>query len=509
MKSISLFFLIFLFQNFNSQALIIDWQKSFGGNGVEYGQSIIKTSDGGYILAGSSSSTNIPSVITHGGRDYFLVKINSIGVIVWQKFYGGSNDEYLYDVKETPDGGYILAGYTNSNNGEVTGSHGLADYWIVKTKQNGDIVWQKTFGGSSVDLANSVALTDDGGYIVSGYTYSNNGDITNNYGSNDYWVIKLDGLGNKVWQKSYGGSGDEFPYSIIVSSDGNYIIAGSSTSTSGLVTGNNGNSDYWILKINKTGDLVWQKSYGGSDLDVANSIVQVAEGGYIIAGLSMSSNGDVTENKGLGDIWITKITESGVLEWQKSLGGTKTDNVRSIQNTLDGGYIIAGYTNSNDGDVTGYHGNSDFTDFWIIKLSKIGIIEWQKAYGGNKDDVAQSIVQQLDGSYAILGYAASIDGDITNNLGNYDYWLLKLKPENLAIENSIYSSFSVYPNPTKEIINFPSFAKSVQIYSIDGKFLVRKENISSMNIKTLPSGNYILKIVDSKGKYFSRKVIKN
>lgn len=508
MKSISLFFLIFLFQNFNSQGLIINWQKSFGGNGAEYGQSISKTSDGGYILAGSSNSTNIPSVTTHGGRDYFLVKINSIGVIVWQKFYGGSNDEFLYDVKETPDGGYILAGYTNSNNGEVTGSHGSADYWIVKTNENGDIVWQKTFGGSSIDVANSITLTNDGGYIVSGYTYSNDGDVIGNHGLEDYWVIKLDSSGNKQWQKTYGGSNYDDARSIIQSSDGNYIVAGTSSSNNGDVTNNHGNSDFWVLKINSTGGIIWQKTYGGNNGEALFSIIESQNGGYILVGQSDSHNGDVTENKGLSDFWIVKISDTGNLEWQKSYGGSQIDRASSIQNTSDGGYIVAGYSLSNDGDVSGHHGNNILGDCWIIKLNNIGNIQWEKAYGGNNGDYATSIVQDTDGGFVFLSYSNSTDGDVTNNLGNYDYWVVKLKPGNMSVKNNIDSSFFIYPNPTKDIVYFSKPIKYIEVYSIDGKLLIKKEKTSNLNIANLPVGSYIVKFIDSHGKDFIKKIIK-
>lgn len=497
--------ILFLLQFFSAQAPNIDFQKNFGGSSDEFGESIIKTSDGGYVLAGSSNSKDIPMSANHGGRDYYIVKTNALGELLWQKLLGGSSDEYLYDVKETTDGGYILAGYTNSNDGDVGGNHGSADVWIVKLNQNGELIWQKTFGGSSVDFAQSISLTNDGGYIIAGYTYSNDGDVTNNLGSNDYWVIKIDSSGSKQWQKTYGGSGDDSATSVIQSSDGNYVIAGWSSSNNGDATNNHGNSDYWILKINPTGGIIWQKSFGGTSLDGANSIIESPTGGFVIAGFSTSSDGDLTENRGLSDIWIIKISDSGNLEWQKSYGGTNTENARSIKATVDGGYIIAGYTLSNNGDVTNNHGGSDC---WIIKISNLGNIEWQKVFGGTKGDSAESILQNTDGSYVFFCYSNSTDGDITNNLGGYDYWVLKLKPDNLAVKDSSISLFYIYPNPVKDILYFSEPIKSIELYSSEGRLLIKKKSISNLNMKDLPLGNYILNILDSDNKVISKKVIK-
>ena len=505
MKFKFIILLTFLLQLFSAQAPNIDFQKNFGGSSDEFGESIINTSDGGYVLAGSSSSNVISTASSHGGTDYYIAKITNSGTLLWQKLLGGSSDDYLYDVKETTDGGFILAGYTNSNDGDVSGNHGSADFWIVKLDQNGIIVWQKTFGGTSVDIAKSLALTSDGGYIITGYTYSNNGDVTTNQGSNDYWVLKIDSSGNKQWQKTYGGNGDDSATSIIQSSDGNYVLSGMSNSNNGDVTNNHGNSDYWILKINPTGGTIWQKSFGGSTLDGANSIIESPKGGYVIAGSSTSSDGDITVNKGSGDFWIIKISDLGILEWQKSYGGSGSDFARSIKNTSEGGYIVAGSTISNNGDVTNYHGLSDC---WIIKISNTGNIEWQKAFGGSKGDSAESILQNTDGSYVFFGYSNSTDGDITNNLGGYDYWVVKLKPDNLAVNDNSISQFYIYPNPVKDILHFSEPIKSMELYSSEGRLLIKKKSISNLNMKDLPLGNYILNILDYDNKVISKKVIK-
>ncbi|MDR2353872.1 MAG: hypothetical protein LBF22_12115 [Deltaproteobacteria bacterium] len=228
-----------------------------------------------------------------------------------------------------------------------------------------NIEWQKSFGGSGSDEVRSIQITPDGGYIIAGLSLSNDSDVTGNHGKNDSWIVKLDFQGTIQWQKSLGGSDDDETRSIQITSDGGYIIAGESSSNDGDLTGNHGHYDAWIVKLDSQGTIQWQKSLGGSYEDAASSIQITSDGGYIIAGTSTSKDGDVTVNHGEFDAWIVKLDSQGTIQWQKSLGGSEWDVSSSIQITSDGGYIIAGYSRSNDGDVTVNHGERDF---WIVKL---------------------------------------------------------------------------------------------------------------------------------------------
>jgi hypothetical protein len=391
---------IFLLVSFTSvvkaqnSAPSIEWQKSLGGSGFDYASSIHQTSDGGYIIAGRSSSIDGDVTGNHGGSDYWIVKLNSQGTLQWQKSFGGSSSDSASSIQQTSDGGYIIAGISDSNDGDVTGNHGKDDYWIVKLDSLGTLQWQKSFGGSEIDNAYSIQHTSDGGYIIAGESWSKDGDVTGNHGRNDYWIVKLDSLGTLQWQKSFGGSGIDIAYSIQQTSDGGYIIAGGSDSKDGDVTGNHGRNDYWIVKLDSLGTLQWQKSFGGRQGDYASSIQQTSDGGYIIAGISYSNDGDVTVNHGNRDYWIVKLDSLGTLQWQKSLGGSVWDHANSIQQTSDGGYIIAGNSWSNDGDVTGNHGSS--SDYWIVKLNSLGTLQWQKSFGGRGSDAADSIQQTSD-----------------------------------------------------------------------------------------------------------------
>src|SRR5690606_22021831 len=280
------------------------------------------------------------------------------------------------------------------------------------------IQWEQSYGGSDYDEAHAIQQTADGGYIVAGWSRSNNGDISNNHGEGDFWVVKLDNTGILQWQISLGGSDGDGAWAIQQSTDNGYIIAGSSSSNNGDVSGNHGGDDFWVVKLDNGGALQWQKSLGGAFLDVAHTIQQTTDGGYILAGQSNSVNGNVSGNHGSADFWVVKIDNTGTLQWQKSLGGSLLDIAHSIQQTTDGGYIVAGYSSSNDGNVSGNHGGADY---WVVKLDNTGTLQWQKSLGGSGDDIANAVQQTTDGGYIVTGYSNSNDGDVSGNHGDDDY----------------------------------------------------------------------------------------
>jgi hypothetical protein len=237
------------------------------------------------------------------------------------------------------------------------------------------IEWQKCLGGSWDDYATSVQQTFDGGFIVTGWTYSTDGLVTGNHGACDVWVVKMDAAGNPQWEKTYGGSGSDFAYYILQSADSGYIVAGISTSTDGDLTENKGLDDVWVLKLDATGNIEWQRSLGGSNYDDAYSVIETPGGGFVFAARSASSDGDVSTNHGGYDYWIFKLDGVGNLMWEKSFGGTHDDKAHSIDIAAANGFIISGYSDSDDGDLTENHG---LIDYWVIKLDSNGNLLWQK-----------------------------------------------------------------------------------------------------------------------------------
>ena len=401
----------------------VTWQKMFGGSGEDVALSIQQTSDGGYIVAGYSPSTDITGVTNNGDRDVYIVKLDSTGAVSWQKMDGGSGNDVGFSIQQTSDGGYITAGWSKSTDISGVTNNGEFDFYILKLDSAGALSWQKMYGGSFGDFAISIQQTSDGGYIVAGS--SNSTDITGvtNNGDSDAYIVKLDSTGALSWQKMFGGSGSDSAISIQQTNDGGYIVAGSSNSTDISGVTNNGFNDFYLVKLDSTGALSWQKMYGGSGNDVGFSIQQTSDGGYIVAGSSNSTDITGVTNNGDRDVYIVKLDSAGVLSWQKMFGGSFGDFAISIQQTSDGGYIVGGYSKSTD--ISGVTNNGEF-DFYILKLDSAGALSWQKMYGGSGDDLARSIQQTSDGGYIVGGYSKSTDIFGVTNKGDRDVYIVKL-----------------------------------------------------------------------------------
>lgn len=508
MKKTITFLAIFLTYGIQAQVPSIQWQKSMGGSGFDSVQSTQTTSDGGYVMAGYSASVQGDVTGNHGNNDYWIVKLNPAGTIQWQKSLGGSQNDEAQSIQTTSDGGYIVAGYSRSNQGDVTGNHQGNDYWIVKLDATATIQWQKSLGGSASDYAFAIQTTSDGGYVVAGWSDSTDGNVTGNHGGQDYWIVKLDATGVIQWQKSLGGTGSEIAYSIQQTLDGGYIVAGQSNSIDGDVTANHGSFDYWIVKLDVTGTIQWQKSLGGTSYDKANSIMSTTDGGYIVAGASFSTNGDVTGNHGSYDYWVVKLDNNGAIQWQKCLGGSDVDDSATIQTTADGGYVVTGRSFSNDGDVTGNHGASDS---WTVKLDATGTIQWQKSMGGSGLDFANSIVTTTEGGYVIAAASTSINGDVTGNHGNLDAWAVKLAPEALSTPIFEKQALVIYPNPVCDVlqIHVPTnkIITRTKIINVSGKVVLEQiENTTAINVEKLVQGIYILEAYSGEEKYTSKFV---
>ncbi len=415
---------------------MIQWQKVFGKISDDYPCIIRQIKDGGYIVAATCDSLSLNSVITHGKKDYWVAMLNSDGNVQWRKSFGGSDDDEATSIQPTKDGGYIIAGESNSDFWDVSGAkinHGGYDYWVVKIDSVGAIQWQKFYGGSNDDFATSIQQTNDGGFIICGGSGSNDGDVTGHHGSvskSDYWIVKIDPVGVIQWQKSYGGSNNDIAVDIRQTRNGDYIIVGMSYSVDGDVGNHHGSdstTDHWVLEIDPLGTIKWGNSYGGSNNDVPTSIVQNSDGGFIIAGNSHSSDGNVLGHHGvdsLSDCWVLKIDSVGTIKWQRSYGGSGDDLINSLVPSEDGGFIMVGSSNSADADVIGNHGNYDC---WIVKINEQGMMQWQKFLGGSEVDEAYSIQQTNDEGYIMAGITMSNNGDVVNYTSGIEYWIVKLK----------------------------------------------------------------------------------
>ncbi|WP_448534882.1 hypothetical protein [Pseudothermotoga sp.] len=349
------------------------WQRTFGGNQFDSAQFVQQTHDGGYFVVGVTRSFGF------GRDDFYVLKLDQSGKKLWEKTYGGMYEDYPVSGQQTSDGGFIVVGMTSS-----FGAGGW-DAYIVKLDANGNKLWEKTFGGKFDDGAVSIQQTSDAGYIVAGYTQSFGA------GGQDFYVLRLDSNGNVVWERTYGGNDSDRAYFIVQTQDG-YLLVGWTKSFG------SGGMDALVLKIDANGNKLWEKTFGGTNDDLIGQIVFTHDGGYVLVGWTKSFG------TGGSDVYIVKLDRDGSRQWERTYGGDRDDQAWSVQQTNDGGYIVAGWTKSFGTSMDGY----------VLKLDMNGNKVWEKTFGGNKDDLFYSVEQTKDGGYVFAGWTQSFGAGQTD-----------------------------------------------------------------------------------------------
>lgn len=506
MRTLLLFSFIFFTSPIHAQPLIIEWQKMLGGYNDEEAHSIVQTQDGGYAITGHSFSNDGDVSGNNGEADFWVVKLFANGTIEWEKNYGGSYHDFSSEIIQSTDGGYVVVGGTGSTDGDVENNPGGSHGWVLKLNNQGEIEWQKVYGDNIISSMASVQQTIDGGYIIGGSirNFVEPGEV--NYGANG-WVIKTDENGNIEWEKSLGGTGQETINCIRQTSDGGYIAAGKTSSTDGGLS-SNGSDDYWIVKLDASGDIEWQKSMGGSLYDRATSVAQAKDGGYIVAGYAFSEDGDVSINYGNIDCWVIKLDAHGELQWERNYGGSDFDTAAEIQTTDDGGYLMFGTTISNDLDVNSNNGAP--SSYWLVKLNSDGDIQWEKTYGGSCCwSNPHSFDQTSDGGVVLAGYFSSFDEQIVINHGGTDYLIIKLLPNRGRSEEDAESYISsvrdaqefaspyIFPNPVNTTLNIEGLYPAVEIIitNVMGEVLYKSmalSNSETIDVSRFPAGVYFL-----------------
>ena len=419
----------------------VQWERTFGGAYYEELHAILPTSDGGYLLGGFTSSpqgfdVGLPDK-GNGWGDIWIVKVDLFGNKIWEQRIGGDHDDRLYDMEETLDGGYILAGNSKSNSGhdKTQNNRGDFDYWIVKVDANGNKLWDKTYGGDlEDDLRGGIIPTADGGYVMAGFSASGAfGEKTQaSKGNRDFWVVKIDGFGNKLWDKTYGGDQKEEPHAIYQTPDGGFLIGGLSESgISGDKTDRNrGSSDYWLIKIDPDGTLLWDKTYGGDGAETIHDIERTVEGNYLLGGQSSSyaSFERRTNTFGGYDYWLVKIDPDGNLLWEKAYGGADLDVMNTVNVNRSNLILVGGVSRSDKSGNRDFDTYGDY-DYWIIYLDEFGNKIWEKNVGGNDQDALTTVVEAHDGGYILGGHSrTSRNHDKSQpTRGENDMWIVKTK----------------------------------------------------------------------------------
>ncbi len=398
-----------------AQSVQIEWQHCYGSSEDDDAYSIYQTEDGGFVVAGYAGKADHDVSVNQGYHDCWILELNESGILGWEKTFGGSSMETAKMICPTSDGGMIFVGTTQSNDGDVENNHGLIDIYVMKINDSGDIIWSNTIGGKFKDESTAIVPTHDGDYMVVGSSISNDGDIEANIGEFDAIVIKLSQDGEIKWIKNYGGLSNDYGYNIIQTKDGNFLIVGAEDCSN---VEENEDLDALFIKINPEGEVLWKKTYHNRLSDLIMSVKELPEGGFIAFGTTnrVSSEFFALPSKDFctwknrddnSNFFIIKLDEQGEEIWRKSYGGSESDVGAAIICTSDNGFLVSGFTNSNDGDVSGNHGNRDG---WVAKLDAEGEIEWSKCFIGYEDDIIHDILQVSDYQYIVLGHSDYISG---------------------------------------------------------------------------------------------------
>lgn len=415
-------------------------QFDFGGsaNDVPYALSVLP--DGGMVIGGESSSTNgTHASAAYGAKDFWLVRLDASGGLVWERSYGGVGDDRLYALALARSNRVILAGSSSSppSGNKASLNYGVEDFWVILVDANGQIVWERSFGGAGKDFATCVAETEDGGFVVGGYSQS---PVSGNKtaplrGSGDFWLVRLDASGNKLWDQSYGGAGDDCAFSLVLVPGGSMVLAGNSDSVPGgnKTSPNYGYYDLWVLGLDSAGNILWDQDYGGDSDDgyYSVSLARTADGNLYLGTESLSG---ATGNKtsagfGMQDYWVLKLDSGGNRLWETNCGGMDSDYLTSLRATTDGGCLAGGGSNSRvSGNKTAPSQGS--TDFWLVKLDAAGQRQWEKVVGGPGADAYLSLSLDVttNGVLVCCGDSLSeIGGDKTvPSFGLADFWVVTL-----------------------------------------------------------------------------------
>lgn len=510
------------------------WDKTLGGSGEEIPRRALATPDGGFLITGRSSSpaNGDKTEASKGGTfDYWIVKTDRNGNKLWDKTYGGSGDDVAQCILATADGHYLVGGYSTSGIGgdKSQANRGDWDFWLLKIDANGNKIWDKTFGGSGKDNINAIVAMTDGGYLLGGPSSSSNSGerSVSSRGGWDYWTIKIDSLGNKVWDHAYGGSGRDDLMEMHATADGGAILAGwSESSNDGDKTKPSyGQSDEWIIKINSSGEIIWQNAFGGNANDYPTTVVLADNGDYLISGYSSSiRSGNKSENSyGDADYWAIRVSPLGEKVWDKTFGGSGNDQMESVcLSSVKGNILLAGSSSS---PISGNKllPNRGGSDYWLIEIDSLGNKVWDQVYGGTGNDRLYSIVPSAtENNFLLVGQSDSpIGGEKSEaSRGMNDFWVVNVSVEPNGITKTTHpdAPISLYPNPATNRLSLHLTASSsepitIQLCDLTGKYLrtlytgILAESGTEVDLRDLSAGVYFLQLQTDSGQVTTQKLI--
>ena len=465
--------------NLHAQLPSPSWAKTIGGSGTDVAKQVRMQGDKIITVGYSSSFDGDWDGTLMRPTDMFITRMDLNGNIEMKKRLGGNGYDISNAVEVTSDGGYIMAGVTNSTDGHADGGgyhggHGY-DMWVVRVGVTGSIKWQRALGGTNSEEALAVIQTDDDGdgrkndgFLIVGFTESTDGDVKSDHGGYiDAWVVKLDSEGNLEWEKCLGGSRGEYGRDVKQTPDGGFLIISETYSPDilgyhQLPSANYGQyADWWLVKLDATGNLLWDKAWGGNYSEIPHEIQLTdddgdgrADDGFIIVGNGESRDGDVPMPAyGSWDMFVVKFDMDAKEQWKLRIGGSSSENAYSVVQTLDGGFAVAGRTGSTDGSLEDTEPKGQ-TDWLLLKLTAAGGIEWKERFGGSLTEDAYSLQQTPAGCFVLAGYTESSNGDVTDFKGVVDAWLLNYCPPPPTLPVTLTNFNARYEGDGKSVLEW-------------------------------------------------------
>jgi outer membrane protein OmpA-like peptidoglycan-associated protein len=415
---------------------LVLWQQALGGSAADAAFAVRNLPGRMLAIAGSTRSNDgmLGPVKPGLDLDMWLVKLNINGQVQWHQHYGGTYNDEARDVRLLPDGGFVLAGWTESRELSPQPARGGRDAYLVRTDALGTLLWQRTYGGPGNDVASVVLPLADGGFLLCGETGSLGGSVGKNAGGLDGWIIRTEADGRLRWEKTFGGKNNDIITAAVPVADG-YILVGSTNSNDGDMPGNKGKMDVFVIKIDEGGNSIWRRNFGGTSFDEGHAVAAAPDGRIYIAGTTFSNDGDVAASNvrhhGGGDVWLLCLDRYGMLQWTSCYGGTGDEGANALELRKNGQLVVAATSRSRDGDRTAARG---VFDGWLLLTDNYGKLLWEKTVGGFENDAFTAATEipsgDARGEYLAVGYTTSKDGDLSgiDVWGGNDLWAVAIQP---------------------------------------------------------------------------------
>ena len=524
MKKITLSFLLLCSVFIGNAQISITQQTNFGGSNRDEGPKVMKIGSSYYFAGTSNSDVSFDKAEpSRGMDDFWVIKTDTFFNIVWQRTIGGNKIDFLADMIHTADAGILLFGFSNSDSSGEKSANGFGggDYWLVKLSDEGAILWDLSIGGSGTDDGCAIIELNDGTLLLGGTSSSDSSGLRTQFlrGARDYWLVRVNQQGEVIWDRAYGGSGFERMMGMTLMNDSLVIITGRSTSPASYEKSNHGYgpSDIWVVCTDLSGNLIWEKTLGGSKNEIMAVPVLHENNLYIVADSDSDISGTKTENsKGGRDFWITKLDLFGNVIWDRTIGGAEQDFPTAVTVSSNGHLIIAGTSSSGiSGDKT--EPNRGWGDYWVIAIDTNGVVLWDKTFGGNMPESGRDLIETRLGRFIVAGTSKSgFSGDKTFSLkGESEFWIVEFDiTTGVTKHHSLNSGMDIYPNPASSIVHFEleesaEKISSIELYNIHGRLVGEwhpQAHTAALDISHLSGGIYLARATVGK-KVITRKVV--